>query len=61
MAKETQIGLVCVATGDVTEFEVSHAERILAMRDSGWAIPEDSDYQLGEDGSIVRRDKKKGK
>ena len=61
MAKETKIGLLCEATGEVTEFEVSHAERILAMRDSGWQLPEDSDYELREDGTISRRDKKKGK
>ena len=60
MSKQTNVGLICLATGKVTEFEVSHAERILAMRDSGWALPEDSDYELSEDGSINRRDKKKG-
>ena len=61
MAKETMIGLLCEATGEVTEFAVDHAERILAMRDSGWALPEDSEYELNEDGTIGRRDKKKGK
>lgn len=54
------VSLVCIATGTTTDFEVSHAERILAMRDSGWALPEDGDYELKEDGTISRRDKSKG-
>ena len=61
MAKVTEVQLVCLANGEVTEFAVDHAERILAMRDSGWALPEDSEYELNEDGTIGRRDKKKGK
>jgi hypothetical protein len=61
MAKVTEVSLVCLANGEVTAFEVDHAERILAMRDSGWALPEDSEYELNEDGTIGRRDKKKGK
>lgn len=60
MAKTTMVSLVCIATGTETAFEVSHAERILAFRDSGWALPEGSDYELKEDGTISRRDKKKG-
>jgi hypothetical protein len=59
MGKTTMISLVCNATGMEESFEVGHAERILAIRDSGWALPEGSDYELGEDGSISRRDKKK--
>lgn len=61
MAKETKTGLLCEATGEVTEFAVDHAERILRMRNSGWVLPEDSDYELNEDGTLSRRDKKKGK
>ena len=60
MGKTTMVSLVCIATGTTTDFEVSHAERILAIRDSGWMIPEDGDYQLNEDGTISRRDTKKG-
>ena len=60
MGKTTMVSLVCIATGTTTDFEVSHAERILAMRDSGWALPEDGDYELKEDGTISRRDKSKG-
>jgi hypothetical protein len=61
VAKVTEVLLVCLANGEVTGFAVDHAERILAMRDSGWALPEDSEYELNEDGTIGRRDKKKGK
>ena len=58
MGKTTMVSLVCIATGTKTDFEVTHAERILAMRDRGWALPEDGDYELKEDGTINRRDKK---
>ena len=61
MAKVTEVSLVCLANGEVTGFAVDHAERILAMRDSGWSLPDDSEYELNEDGTIGRRDKKKGK
>ena len=54
------VSLVCIATGTTTDFEVSHAERILAIRDSGWALPEDGDYELREDGTLSRRNKEKG-
>ena len=60
MAKETKVSLLCIATDTEEEFEVSHAERILAIMDSGWCMPEDSDYEY-KDGTINRRDKKKGK
>ena len=61
MAKVTDVKLVCLANGEVTAFAVDHAERILAMRDSGWELPKDSEFELNEDGTISRRDKKKGK
>ena len=54
------VSLVCIATGTVTDFEVSHAERILAIRDSGWALPDGGDYELREDGTLSRRNKEKG-
>ena len=61
MAKVTEVSLVCLANGEVTGFAVDHAERILAMRDSGWALPEDSEYKLGEDGTLNRGSKKQGR
>ena len=60
MGKTTMVSLVCIATGKKTDFEVSHAERILAIRDSGWELPEDGEYELREDGTISRRDKNQG-
>lgn len=57
MAKKTIITLNCPALGD-REFEVSHAERLLAMpNNGGWQLPVDSKYKY-ENGSITRRDKK---
>ena len=61
MGKVTKVTLATVSEGATREFDIDHAERILAIPRSGWALPEDSDYELAEDGTIVRRDKKKGK
>lgn len=58
-AKVTMVSLVCLATEQETEFEVDHAERILNIRESGWGLPEGSDYEF-RDGNISRRDKKAG-
>ena len=60
MAKSTKVKLLSVEDGRQLEFEVDHAERILAMRDSGWALPEDSEYEL-KDGTLNRRPKKDSK
>ena len=60
MAKETKIGLLCEATGEVTEFAVDHAERILNLKDSGWMLPKDSGFMRNEDGTITRRSKETG-
>ena len=57
MAKTTNVILNCPALGD-REFEVSHAERLLALpNNGGWHLPENSNYVL-ENGSITRRHKK---
>ena len=60
MAKTTMVSLVRQADGKATEFEVGHAERILRMKDSGWELPADSEYEL-TDGTINPRSKGKGK
>ena len=58
MAKITTITLNCPALGD-REFEVSHAERLLAMpNNGGWQLPQNSIY-IYENGSITRRNKEK--
>ena len=59
MAKTTQITLECSALG-CRDFEVSHAERLLAMpNNGGWKLPENSPY-IFDNGSISRRNQKRG-
>jgi hypothetical protein len=56
-SKSTMITLSCPSLGD-RQFEVSHAERLLAMpNNGGWHLPEDSSYEY-KNGSISRRNKK---
>ena len=61
MAKVTKVTLATVSEGARREFDIDHAERILKMRKSGWELPKDSDFELTSDGTISRKDKKKGK
>lgn len=57
MAKVTIVELECPKLGK-REFEITHAERLLAMpKNGGWALPKESDYEL-KDGVIIRRNKK---
>lgn len=60
MAKVTMVTLATVSEGAKREFEISHAERILRMRKSGWMLPKDSEWKL-DNGTIIRRTKEKGK
>jgi hypothetical protein len=60
MAKTTQVTLMRQFDGQATEFEVSHAERILMMPNSGWQLPANSEYEY-KNGYIVKRDKGKDK
>jgi len=60
MAKTTIVKLARLYDGETTDFEVSHAERILKMKDSGWELPKDSEYEL-KDGTITPRGKGKDK
>ena len=58
-SKVTMITLNCSSLGDA-QFEVSHAERLLAMpKNGGWHLPDDSPYKY-ENGSIIRRNTEKG-
>ena len=59
MAKVTTVILLCQDYGVRKEFPVEQAENILRMRNSGWQIPEDSQYEF-KDGIISTRDKGKG-
>ena len=59
MAKVTMVALA-TREGVKQEFEIDHAERILAIPRSGWHLPEDSEFELTKDGTINRRSKEKG-
>ena len=60
MAKVTKVALATENEGAIREFEIDHAERILAIPRSGWVLPKNSEFEY-VDGTINRRDKKKGK
>lgn len=60
MAKTTKVSLVRIEDGQAFEFEVTHAENVLRMKNSGWSLPKDSEYEL-KDGTITPRDKGKNK
>lgn len=60
MAKVTKVALATENEGAIREFEIDHAERILAMPSSGWVLPKNSEFEY-VDGSINRRNKNKGK
>ena len=58
-AKVTMVTLSHTVLGD-RDFEVSHAERLLATNDNGgWKLPKGSKYEL-KDGCIIIRKVKKG-
>ncbi len=60
MAKTTNVSLIRECDGKAVEFEVTHAENVLKMKNSGWKLPEDSEYEY-KDGSITPRNKGKNK
>ena len=60
MAKVTKVALATENEGAIREFDIDHAERILAMLRSGWVLPKNSEFEY-VDGSINRRNKNKGK
>lgn len=59
MGKVTMVALA-TKEGTEREFTVEEAETLLRMRNSGWHLPEKSEYELNTDGTITRRSKKKG-
>lgn len=53
-AKETKIILVCDSLGE-REFEIEHANRLLAMKpNGGWRLPDDCGYTYTERNGIER-------
>ena len=59
MAKVTKVTLATINEGAEQQFDIDHAERILAIPNSGWKLV-DQDFEL-VDGTINRRSQKKGK
>ena len=58
-AKTTIVKLSCEAIGvKQREFEISHAERLMSIPNNGGWIIDDEDYELGENGNILRRHKR---
>lgn len=49
--------LVTLQVGEwLQDFEIDHAERLLAMPDNGgWHLPADSDYQFDKENGITRK------
>lgn len=60
MAKVTRVALATVKEGARQQFDIDHAERILAIPNSGWELPKDSEFEY-VNGTISRRDKKKNR
>ena len=59
MAKVTKVTLATINEGAEQQFGIDHAERILAIPNCGWKL-QDKEFEY-VDGTINRRDKKKGK
>ncbi len=59
-SKSTKVLLECEALATTREFEFSHAERLLKMRNNGgWKLPEKSKFQFdSENGLRYKQDKK---
>ncbi len=57
MAKVTKVALA-TKEGTLREFDIDTAERILRMKNSGWHLAKGSEFELKEDGTIGRRNKK---
>jgi hypothetical protein len=59
-AKTTKVALQCAALGERL-FEISHAERLLSMRNNGgWELANNSEYEY-KNGAINRRHTEKRK
>ena len=55
----TKVTLATINEGAELQFDIDHAERILAIPNYGWKL-QDKDFEY-TNGTINRRDKKKGK
>jgi hypothetical protein len=59
MAKVTKVTLATINEGAEQQFDIDHAERILAIPNCGWKL-QDKEFEY-VDGTINRRSTKKGK
>ena len=59
MAKVTKVTLATINEGAEQQFDIDHAERILAIPNCGWKLQEKEFEYV--DGTINRRSTKKGK
>lgn len=58
-SKTTLVTLECAALNVTQDFEISHAERLLMMRNNGgWKLPKESNFEFTKDGIKYRTDKK---
>ena len=55
----TKVTLATINEGAEQQFDIDHAERILAIPNCGWKL-QDKEFEY-VDGTINQRDKKKGK
>ena len=59
MGKVTKVRLVVPAENMESEFDIDHAERLLAMHNNGgWTLPPDTDFEYNENG--IKRKRNKG-
>jgi hypothetical protein len=60
---QERIKKVVLEAGEVRrEFEIMHAERLLRMpNNGGWHFPQDSDFEITENGIELRRNKESNK
>lgn len=54
-AKTTKVQLLRKYDNQLFDFEVTHAERLLAMTRGRWCLPKESEYTLDENGNISKR------
>jgi hypothetical protein len=58
-AKVTKVVLECPPLNTTQEFEISHAERLLRIKNNGgWQLPEKSTFEFVDNGIRVRAHKK---
>lgn len=58
-AKVTKVVLECQPLNTKEEFEISHAERLLRIKNNGgWRLPEDSPFEFLENGIRFKQNKK---